>query len=189
MTDIRQFVFNGLLTHDELTSLEEKGISVFQGEEVTPISRIEERDFSPRIVHDAHRMATTYVAFFCLENAVRELIAERLLERHGIDWWTNCVPKKIQTAVQRLKDKEDKNRYHSPRSSAMIGYTMFGHLAQIIIANWEDFSDLFPDQAWITSRFNDLEMSRNIIMHTGVLPEIEIDRIESITRDWNRQVG
>jgi hypothetical protein len=66
---------------------------------------------------------------------------------------------------------------------------MFGNLAQIIITNWEDFSDLFPDQAWISARFNDLEMSRNIIMHTGILPQIEIDRIESIARDWIRQVG
>jgi len=62
-------------------------------------------------------------------------------------------------------------------------------LAQIIINNWQEFSDLFPDQAWITSRFNDLEMSRNIIMHTGILPDIEIERIESIVRDWIRQVG
>ena len=66
---------------------------------------------------------------------------------------------------------------------------MFGNLAQIIIANWDEFSDLFPDQAWITSRFNDLEMSRNIIMHTGVLPQLEVERIESIVRDWIRQVG
>jgi hypothetical protein len=65
---------------------------------------------------------------------------------------------------------------------------MFGNLSQIIIANWDEFSDLFPDQAWVTSRFNDLEMSRNIIMHTGTLPQLEVERIESIVRDWIRQV-
>jgi hypothetical protein len=26
-------------------------------------------------------------------------------------------------------------------------------------------------------------------MHTGVLPQIEVERIESIVRDWMRQVG
>ena len=71
----------------------------------------------------------------------------------------------------------------------MIGYTLFGNLAQIIINDWEDFSDLFPDQHWVSSRLNDLELSRNIIMHTSTLPEIEVDRIESIARDWIRQVG
>lgn len=127
-------------------------------------------------------MATVFVAFFCLENSVRELIAERLLERRGIDWWDECVPAKIKTAVEKLKEKEEKNRYHSHRSTNAIGYTMFGNLAQIIITNWEEFSDLFPDQAWVTSRFNDLEMSRNIIMHTGLLPQIEIG-------DWRALLG
>jgi hypothetical protein len=134
-------------------------------------------------------MASIYVVFFCLENAVRELITDRLAERHKLNWWKDCVPAKIRTAVQALKEKEDHNRYHTQRSSALIGYTMFGNLAQIIISNWEDFSDLFPSQAWVTSRFHDLEMSRNIIMHTGVLPPGEIERIESIARDWLRQVG
>ena len=91
--------------------------------------------------------------------------------------------------MEKLREKETVNRYHAQRSIALIGYTMFGNLGQITIANWDDFSDLFPDQAWITARFNDLEMSRNIIMHTGALPQIEVERIQSIVRDWIRQIG
>jgi len=150
---------------------------------------VDEVGFSPRTLYDARKMASVFTAFFCLENSARDLIAERLLARKGTDWWNTSVPAKINTAVERLKEKESRNRYHAPRSAALIGYTMFGNLAQIIIANWDEFSDLFPDQAWITSRFNDLEMSRNIIMHTGVLPQLEVERIESIVRDWIRQVG
>ncbi|MOA60655.1 hypothetical protein D3C78_1855850 [compost metagenome] len=66
---------------------------------------------------------------------------------------------------------------------------MFGNLAQIIMNNWDDFSDTIPNQAWLQARFSDLEMTRNIIMHTGVLPDIEIERIESIMRDWLSQIG
>jgi hypothetical protein len=129
------------------------------------------------------------MVFYCLENSVRELIQERLAERHSLTWWTDKIPKSIRDNVEKLKDKEKVNRYHAQRAANNIGYTFFGQLCQIIINNWEDFSDLFPDQHWINSRFNDLEMSRNIIMHTGNLPAIEIDRIESICRDWLRQVG
>lgn len=186
---LKKFVFNGILLEDTLFQLEEKGISVKKGEKIQPITRISEADFSPIIMHNASRMASVYIAFFCLENAVRELIQERLSERKGIGWWTDSVPTKVQENVKKLKEKEDINRYHAQRSEALIGYTTFGNLCQIIIHNWPDFSDLFPDQHWISSRFNDLEMSRNIIMHTGVLPEIEIERIESIARDWIRQVG
>lgn len=189
MDQLKQFAFDGMLVSDALGQLEKAGISVRGVAATPPMIQVEETDFSPRIVYDAGKMSSVFTAFFCLENAVRDLITERLLDRKGVDWWNTAVPAKIKTAVERLKEKEGKNRYHAPRSVAMIGYTMFGNLAQIIIANWDDFSDLFPDQAWVTSRFNDLEMSRNIIMHTGVLPQIEVERIESIVRDWIRQVG
>ena len=186
---LKRFVFNAFLLDDSLERLEKEGISIRSGATVIPVERIEEADFSPRIIHDANKMSSIYVAFFCLENAVRELITDRLVERHGIDWWDTCVPVKIKTAVEKLKQKDEQNKYRSSRTTSEIGYTTFGNLGQIIINKWEDFSDLFPNQSWITSRFNDLEMSRNTIMHSGILPEIEIERIESIVRDWVRQVG
>ena len=117
-----------------------------------------------------------------------ELIQQRLSDRHGSDWWSKKVPNKIQDNVQSLKKKESQNKYLATRSAAHIGYTFFGNLGQIIIANSEDFSDLFPDQAWINSRFNDLEF-RIIMMHTNVLPTVEIRRIDQIIRDWQTQVG
>lgn len=186
---LKKFVFNGLLLEDNFSRLEEHGISIRKGNNEIPVERIDSSDFSPKIIHDANRMASIYIVFYCLENSVRSLIAERLLERRGIDWWKSSVPKKIQESVEKLKEQEEKNRYHTQRSISLLGYTMFGNLAQIVINCWDEFSDLFPTQAWVNSRFNDLEMSRNIIMHTGTLPEIEIERIESICRDWIRQVG
>lgn len=186
---LKDLVFNGLLTKDSLHKLENQGINVEPNRKEQIFAQIEESSFSPRIVYDARRMAAVYTAFFCLENSVRELIVDRLTERKGSGWWERCVPGKIKSASQKLKEKEEKNRYHAQRSQELIGYTMFGNLAQIIIANWDNFSDLFPEQSWLSSRFNDLDISRNIIMHTGQLPEIEIERIESIARDWIRQVG
>lgn len=186
---LKEFLFNGLLLEDSLDRLENEGISVREGVKLKTVSRIEESDFSPRIIYNASKMSSVFTVFFCLENSVRELIQERLAERYGASWWNDEVPKKIKEGVEKLKNKEKENRYHAQRAANNIGYTFFGQLCQIIIHKWEDFSDLFPDQHWVNSRFNDLEMSRNIIMHTGVLPDIEIDRIESICRDWLKQVG
>ncbi len=186
---LKEFIFNGLLLDDTLDKLEDSGISIREGQKLKGISRIQETDFSPKIIYNATKMSSVFTVFFCLENAVRELIQERLAERFGPTWWNDKIPTKIKDNVEKLKEKEKLNRYHAQRSANNIGYTFFGQLCQIIINNWDDFSDLFPDQHWINSRFNDLEMSRNIIMHTGILPEIEIERIESICRDWIRQVG
>lgn len=187
--NLREFIFNAFLLEDSLESLENNGITTRVLGESKKIQRILEIDFSPRIINDANKMSGVYMSFFCIENAIRELISDRLSERKGLDWWENSVPEKVKKSVEKLIQKEEKNKYHTPRSTTKIGYTMFGNLGDIIIYNWDDFSDLFPDQAWISSRFNDLEMSRNIIMHTGILPDIEIERIQSIVRDWLRQVG
>lgn len=187
--DIKKFVFNALLLEDSFRQLEETGIVVRPITERKVAERAEKLDYDPRITADAGRMASVFAIFFCIENSARELITDRLRERYGIDWWENCIPSKIKLHVQGLRDAEELHRYHTARSSELIGYTTFGNLAQIAIARWQDFEDLFPEQAWIVSRFKDLEMSRNIIMHTGILAPIEIDRVESIARDWVRQVG
>ena len=185
---IRSFVFNALLVQDSFRALENEGVSVSSANDYIPISSVIERDFSPKVWSDATKMSSVYTALFCIENTIRNFIVERMSEHHGIDWWEKKVPKKIKDAVVDLKKKEEKNKYHSNRSGNEIGYTMLGNLGQIIIANWDDFSDIVPNQAWLTSRMDDLEMSRNIIMHTGVLPLDEIDRIESIVRDLLRQI-
>lgn len=187
---LRQFVFNGLLLQDSFKTLgKEKGISVTKSGDFQPVSRVVEIDFSPIVWHNACDMASVYQSIFCIENTIRNFIVERMSERYGLDWWNDKVPSKIKSDVIKLKTKEQRNKFFSSRSDSEIGYTMLGNLGQIIINNWEDFSDIIPSQAWLTSRMDDLEMARNIVMHTGVLPQIEIDRITSIVRDLLRQIG
>lgn len=188
--ELRQFVFNGLLLYDSLETLEkQKGISVFESGDLTQVSRVVEADFSPTVWNNANNMSSVYQAIFCIENTLRSFIVERMSERHGLSWWDESVPSNIKKAVEKLKKEELKNKFFSSRSDSEIGYTMLGNLGQIIINSWDDFSDIIPSQAWLTSRMDDLEMARNIVMHTGVLPQIEIDRIASIVRDLLRQIG
>lgn len=184
---LKRLVFNGILVQEELRSLESQGLGIRIP--LSPTAKLEQTDFSPQIIYQAEQMAPVFTLFHCLENAVRELISDRLSERHGSGWWEKCVSPKIKKAAQSLKDKEERNKFHVPRATAMIGYTTFSNLGQLITNNWEDFADFFPDQHWISSRLNDVELSRNIIMHTGILPETEIGRMQGIARDWIRQVG
>ena len=187
--NLRQFVFNGLLLQDSLETLEKEGISVRKSGDLAPVSRVVEADFSPRIWHDANNLASVYQAIFCIENTLRSFIVERMSERYGLNWWEEKVSSGIKRDVTKLKEKEAKNKFFTSRSDSEIGYTMMGNLGQIVIDNWADFSDIIPNQAWLNSRMQDLEMARNIVMHTGVLPQDEIERITSIVRDILRQIG
>lgn len=187
---MRQFVFNGLLLSDSLEALKkQRGISVFEAGDTNQISRVVEADFSPIVWNNAINMSSVYQAIFCIENTLRNFIVERMSERHGLNWWEEKVSSNIKKSVDKLKKDEEKNKFFSSRSDSEIGYTMLANLGQVIIDNWDDFNDIIPSQAWLKSRMDDLEMARNIVMHTGILPQIEVDRITSIARDILRQIG
>lgn len=53
---IKEFVFNALLVQDSFNSLEKEGISVSSSDDFVAISRVVERDFSPRVWADAISM-------------------------------------------------------------------------------------------------------------------------------------
>lgn len=189
LDELKKFVFDAFLVEDNLFSMEKSGLSVKNGAIQTPISRIVESDFSPIVWQQAMQMSSVYIILFCIENTLRNFVIERLSEQRGLDWWDNCVPNKIKESAKKLKASEEKTKYHSTRGDSLIQYTMLDNLAQIVISNWEEFSDIIPNQAWIVSRMDDLTTCRNVVMHTGVLPDYEIERIESIARDFIRQLG
>ncbi|SFK31031.1 hypothetical protein SAMN04487938_0279 [Lysobacter sp. cf310] len=138
---------------------------------------------------EAMRMARLYSLLYCFENSVRALITERLFERHGAGWWISRVPKKVQEfAAGRQKDAQE-NSWLEGQSADLLGFVQFGHLADIIVANWEDFSDLVPTQHWLKQRLDELERARNFIAHNRFLLSAEFQRIEMYVNDWNRMVG
>lgn len=183
----KKFVFNALLIEESLYKIHNDGISVKHGIASAPISRIVENDFSPTIWIQASQMSSVYMILYCIENTLRQLIIDRLSERKGLAWWDNCVSQKIKKNAERIKKEEEVNKYISSRSTILINYSLLDDLGDIICTNWDDFSDIVPDQAWVKSRMSDLTKCRNIIMHTGVLPQIEIERIDNIARDFIKQ--
>lgn len=187
---IRDWLFRVLTAEDVLDGLEAGGISVRAGEDPRAVQRILPLEsFSVAIRESAMSALSAYLAFFCFENAVRELIAERLEENHGPNWWHSRVAAGIQEKVERRRNAEGQNRWHIARGAAQIYYTDFGDLKSLIQNNWADFEDLFPDQNWLTARFAELEASRNVIAHMNVLDDRETQRLRLYLQDWTKQVG
>ena len=100
---LREFIFNALLLQDSFNTLEKNGIPVVKSSDYSPVCRVVETDFSPRIWFEALKMSSIYTALYCIENTIRNFIVERMSERHGIDWWDKKVPTRIKTAVENLK--------------------------------------------------------------------------------------
>lgn len=134
-------------------------------------------------------MARLYALMYCFENSVRDLITRRLEERYGADWWAGNIPSKIKThAATRLKDARQ-NSWLEGQDRGLLSYVDFGHLADIVIHNWEDFGDLIPTQHWVRQRFDELEKARNFVAHNRLLLPGEFQRVEMYINDWNKIIG
>lgn len=187
---VREWMFSGLATEYALDQLEKSGLQVRADTDPAALQRVMPlEDFSLEVRGSAMQALPAYLAFFCLENSARELIAERMKEKHGIQWWDSKVSRTVRDKVAGRQDKEGENRWHVRRGAGQIFYTDFGDLKSIIQNNFEDFADLFPDVSWVVSRFTELEASRNIVAHNNLLEQREVDRIKMYLADWVRQVG
>lgn len=188
--EIRNWLFKQVAAEQTLDELEGDGVAVRAAVDPGAVQRVLAlEDFSAPIRRAAMTALPAYLAFFCLENAIRELIVDRLLENHGTDWWDKVVPSPIRNRVEKRQEKEGKNRWHMRRGDHKVNYTDFGDLKSIIQSNWGDFDDLFPYQDWITGRLEELEASRNIIAHSNTLEGRELERIRIYLEDWVKQVG
>jgi hypothetical protein len=139
--------------------------------------------------NEALRMARLYALVYCFENAVRSLITERLEENHGATWWLTKVPQKVREFAESRQKDSAENSWLEGQKKDPMGFIQFGHLADIITNNWDDFADLIPTQHFLKQRFDELEKSRNFVAHNRLLLPGEFARLEMYVADWNRQVG
>jgi hypothetical protein len=139
--------------------------------------------------NEALQMARIYAILYCFENAVRALVADRLRNQNPTTWWTSQIPAKIREFAEGRQKEAKETSWLEGQKLDPLGFVQFGHLADIIIANWDQFSDLVPTQHWLKQRFEELEKARNFIAHNRLLLPGEFARIEMYVADWNRMVG
>lgn len=182
-------VFKGLLLNEDVARMEEQGVLLRPESAATqPLFGNFEGYFSRDLRERAQKMTYAYCLFYCFENEVRVLVAQRLFERKGTKWWQVAVPANVRKRVENKKAKIESNKWHQATIGADINHTLFGDLSSIIIAQWQEFEELFPGQHWVQVRLNELERSRNVIAHGNELPDSEIERLEQYLSDWVRQV-
>lgn len=191
MKDVRQWLFRAMMFEADAERFRSAGIRVGADQGEIEASLLEQslRPFSVELRNDALAMTRLYALLYCFENSVRLLVKERLEEEAGLDWWVQKVPSKIRSQADSRKAKDEENSWLEGEKGSPLLYLEFGQLADIIIANWDCFSDIIPSQHWIKQRLDELEQARNFIAHNRLLLPGEFDRLEAYVGDWNRQVG
>lgn len=144
--------------------------------------------FSQALREEATAMAVHYRVFYCLENSMRELITQILIEVHGDNWWEEAVPPTVKEHATKTRQKEVESGI-SVRSEELIDYTTFGELGEIIKSNWSTFTYIFQDIKALEKVISTLNTLRGPIAHCKTLAEDEVVRLHLALRDWFRAMG
>src|SRR5436190_10743936 len=132
--DLRDWLFRGLMFESEAERFRAAGIRVGSNVQDSERQLFEEQltPFGIDLRGEALRMARLYAFLYCFENSVRELVTQRLRERHGEDWWATKVPRKVQEfATARQQDAKD-NSWLEGSTKDPLSFVQFGHLTDII---------------------------------------------------------
>jgi hypothetical protein len=151
-------------------------------------------EIDSKYVEQSKTMITVFATITAFENATREFVYTTLAGAYGTEWWTRGVQNGIREKAQSRKDSETKVKWHVHRGDAMMSYLEFGDLPKIICSqgNWPYFEPYFAfanASEWVKSTFDAIEKSRNVIMHSGVLDELDIVRVGLNIRDWLHQIN
>ncbi len=141
--DIKLFGMHNLMLETDLKKLEESGVQIEHTKTIQRDEIVDVELFEGDILHEARKMADFYALYYSLENSIRRLIAERLFEKYGTNWWKERVPQGVQQEVEK-KQREEKDTTMSIRSENPLTYTNFGELISIFDQNWSEFSDTSP---------------------------------------------
>lgn len=185
---LRLFGMRNLMLEAELIALEKRGVELGHAQTLQKDELVDTDLFETDIRQAARRMADFYVLYYSLENTIRRLIAGRLLEKHGIDWWNQKVPAGVKATVAD-KQKKEKDTPMSIRSDDPLTYSNFGELIDILNANWVDFADTLRSQKAAQQILAQFNLVRNVIAHSVELNDDEILRFQLLVKDWFRISG
>lgn len=136
---------------------------------------------------EAARMSEFYEIFYCLENSIRKLVADILVEADGADWWNGArVDEKRIREPAATRRKKEIDSGITPRSDRLIDYTTFGELSQLITDNWELFEPVFQSKTAVSNVSNQLNLLRGPIAHCNPTDELEQERLNLAVRTWFR---
>ena len=191
-TDLYSFAFRGMLAEQALDKAGRKQYATddaFFSDDLAKKLHFDEID--PKYVEQSKTMITVFATITAFENATREFVFSVLVEHYKTEWWIKGVQNNIRTRAESRKEAESKIKWHVSRGDAMMSYLDFGALAKIMLSseNWSLFQPYVDSQDWLRALFDDIEKSRNVIMHSGVLDEYDIARVGLNIRDWLHQIN
>lgn len=184
---LRAFGMSGLQIVSDLREIEDsEGIDLGYSLQASKSRKVAEYEqFELELRQQAARMSEYYEIFYCLENSIRRLVSDAMIDAEGPDWWSSkrVDQPRIREPAEKLRQKEIDSGI-TPRSEKFIDYTTFGQLAQLITDNWDIFDTIFASKTAVSNITNTLNLLRGPIAHCNPTDELEQDRLNLAVRSW-----
>jgi hypothetical protein len=186
---LRAFGMSGLQITTELNTISSNyGIDLGHNHSDSSDKKTAEYEqFEADLRAEASRMSQFYEVFYCLENSIRKLISEVMIEAEGADWWgsTRVDDKRIREPAS-VRRKKELDSGVTPRSDELIDYITFGELSQLITDNWDLFDPIFQSKTAVSNVANQLNLLRGPIAHCNSTDDLEQERLNLAVKTWFR---
>jgi hypothetical protein len=146
---------------------------------------IKDYDFESVIKEDASEMSNYYGLLYCLEVSLRKIVNISMTKGYGENWWNERISPYIRNNVDK-KIKTEDNRIYSKKSIPPLSYTTFRELRMIVEDHWHLFSSQLKNKRDFIKITEDLNVIRNNVAHSVMLPEDEKLRLKLALKDWFR---
>jgi len=191
-TELRDFVFRGLLLESESEIFRKAGIRVgadlSQNEQNLMMEAL--APFGVQRRNQALEMARLYAVLHAFENELRSLIRDTLEEQIGANWWDGtAIPNQVRKLADSRQKEAQKDSWLEGSKTDKLEFVDFGDLSAIIVQNWDSFKNVIPNQEWLRQRMYELEKARHFVAHNRMLLPTEFQRIYMYISDWNKVIG
>jgi len=142
-------------------------------------------------VDSAIEMSKLYTILHCYENSTRKFIDKILTKEIGLNWWDKVATPDMKNRVDQKRNKEKSQKWLSSRGSENnpLFYVDWSDLLKIFRKKEELFTPYINDIKFVELRLEELERTRHIIAHNGILPgHDDYQRLELYYKDWIKQL-
>ena len=135
-------------------------------------------------------MSEVYSYLYCIENTLRVFIEKIGTDKYGEDYFNHLsISISVKRKIEQRMEEEEKNQWICVRGDSDLFYLDFKELGDIIVNNWNDFKSFFPDQAFVTSKINELSRCRNLIAHNSMITPSEKDLLRLYYNQFLSQIN
>ncbi|MCG3254564.1 MAG: hypothetical protein KAU62_00685 [Candidatus Heimdallarchaeota archaeon] len=130
------------------------------------------------------KMSYAYLLLYTLENFLR-LFIDNVSSRVKITLNSDLTKK-----IRHRKNLERKNEYLAASKSSDLFYLDFPDLKTIILDNWDStFCTYFLKKEFVTSKFEELRIIRNSVMHNVGIGDNNLRRLQTYFEDFITQLA